>query len=123
MRDQSLGAGWTSFTDLTAAATDRGVLLEVLDIDGRDEHDMVVVNAHGGRWAVHREQDSTRGWCAIRLTLDGGSDRATLGWLGAAGAPAADLLAALLDHDALLTDVHGREPKVVMTAPRRRQRR
>ena len=123
MRDQSLGAGWTSFTDLTAAARERGVLLEVLDIDGLDEHDMVVLNAHGGRWAVHREQGSTRGWCAIRLTLDGGSDPATLGWLGAAGAPAASLVANLLDHDVLPTDVHGREPKVVMASPRRRERR
>ena len=118
-----MGAGWTSFAELTGAATDRGVLLEVLDIDGRDEHDMVVINAHGGRWAVHREQHSTRGWCAIRLTLDGGADQASLGWLGAAGEPAASLLANLLDHDALPTDVHGREPKVSLTSPRRRERR
>lgn len=106
--------GMTSPEAIRDAAEDAGILLAT--VDGGLFEPVVIVDAHGGPWAIFPDPSTIPGWVADQVEIDKFGDvfevPDTLGWLGSGDLEADRIVGNLLEADELPTDLRHRESTV-----------
>jgi hypothetical protein len=106
----------TTLDEVEAAARRRGVWVDT-DAGESGGEGAILVIAHQALWALVHNPAPVIGWVAVRLDRHQYEIPGTAGWLGAADCDADQILANLLDHDQLPTDLFGRQPPVPTVHP------